>query len=199
MPFVVHPNLAWNCLPRVLSAAAHSLRGNRALRRTLAREGHRCRTLRYRAAAGRSVLQPLAKALPARCLEVRARGSDLFRVALAGPDRQSILEASNRSLAVLRPVAGKALTVSHAELHVSGGPFFWIGLAGPDRQGVFEGEDSPLQVFCPVPGGTLQIGCAELHASGSPLFWVRFAGPDRENILESLGGPLPVLRLVAVS
>ena len=71
------PNLAWNCLPGVLSAVAHSLRENGALRRTLAREGDRCRTLRYRAAAGYSVLQPLAKALPARCLEVRARQRSL--------------------------------------------------------------------------------------------------------------------------
>src|ERR1700738_1744140 len=106
MPFVVHPNLGWNCLPRVLSAAAHSLRGNGALRRTLAREGHRCRTLRYRAAAGYSVLQPLAKALPARCLEVRARGSDLFRVALAGPDRHGVREGADRPLQVLCPVPG---------------------------------------------------------------------------------------------
>src|ERR1700738_4101354 len=98
MPFVVHPNLGWNCLPRVLSAVAHSLRENGALRRTLAREGDRCRTLRYRAAAGYSVLQPLAKALPARCLKVRARGSDLFRVALAGQtDRAFSKQAIARS------------------------------------------------------------------------------------------------------
>src|SRR6202035_3503757 len=115
--------------------------------------------------AGYSVLQPLAKALPARGLEVRARGNDLFRVALAGPDRQSILEASNGSLAVLRPVAGKALTVSHAELHVSGSPPFWVRFAGPDRQGVLEGGDRPLLVLRPVAGNTLPAGNADIHAS----------------------------------
>jgi len=76
---------------------------------------------------------PLAEAVPARSLEVRAGGGHLFRIALAGPDQQGILESGDGPLSVRRPISGQVFPVGHAQLHLSGSPFLRIGLARQNR------------------------------------------------------------------
>ena len=128
--------------------------------------------------------QPLGKALPVGCLEVRPSDSRLVRMALAGPHRQGVLKGGDRPFPILRPVADEAFAVGHAEFHLSCGPFFRLGLAGPNRKGVHKAGDGLLRILRPVAGKALRIGDAELHASGSPRLRICLAGPDRKSVLK---------------
>ena len=108
-------------------------------------------------------------ALPVGDAEVHASGGPLFRTAVTGPDRETILEGANRPLLVVRPVAGNAVSVGDAEVHASGGPLFRIAFARQHRERVFEGGDGHLPVAGPVAVVPLRVGKAEVRASGGPV------------------------------
>src|SRR5207245_5434653 len=63
---------------------------------------------------GRAFPRPFANELPVGDVEVHASGGPLFRIALAGPDREGILKGGDGPLQVLGPVADAALPIGNA-------------------------------------------------------------------------------------
>ena len=77
-------------------------------------DGDRWPAPRFRAAAGYAVLQPLAKALPARCLEVRPRGNtvthedEMMKAASNQMDYEAVTSLYTHSLNLIKLAVGKA-------------------------------------------------------------------------------------------